>query len=164
VRELKPPILGTELPDHLPFDEYVKAVMMSCVGESDRLERDSIGTDLLLLAIVSEIQGLGAPNLREHELDYSTLASAIEQRLAEAEAAPMEEIWAKAATASQSVSRVVPPVSTPRCPICAMPIGTSGSLRMETVTTSDANCINRSVALAYCGRCGRVLTAWGIDE
>ena len=164
VHELKPPILGAALPDHLPFDEYVKAVMRSCVEEADRLERDSIGTDLLLLAIPNETKSLGAQILREHKLDYSRLASAVEQRSAEAEAAPMGEIWAKAATVSESVSGVVPPVSTPRCPVCATPIGTGGSLRTETVRTSDPNGINRSVVMAYCGRCGRVLTAWSITE
>lgn len=157
VRELKSPIRGAELAEHLPFDEHVQAVMKSCVEEADRLERDSIGTEHLLLAIVNEFKGLGAQILREHKLDHSRLASAVEQVLAEAEAAPMEEIWAKATAVSQAAGGVAPTVSTPRCPVCATPIGTGGSLRTEIVTTSNPDGTNRSVVLAYCGRCGRVL-------
>src|SRR5436309_2322590 len=100
VRELKPPIRGAEVPEHIPFDEYATGVMRSCVEEADRLERDSIGTEHLLLAIINEHKGLGAQILREHKLDHSRLASAVDQLLAEAEAAPMEEIWAKAAAVS----------------------------------------------------------------
>jgi hypothetical protein len=49
------------------------------------------------------------------------------------------------------------PMSGPRCPVCAAPIGDGGSLRTETVATSDPNGTSRSVLLAYCGRFGRVL-------
>jgi Clp amino terminal domain, pathogenicity island component len=126
LRELKPPIRDAELGEHLPLDEYVREVIKLCIDETKRVERDSIGTEHLLLAIINEFKGLGAQILREHRLDHGKLTSAVEKVVGETDPGKVQETWARAIAVGQATAGIVPNVSGPRCPSVRRPSGTAG--------------------------------------
>jgi hypothetical protein len=77
--QLKPP--SPDLPAHIPFTPDAKRLLALTLREALRLEHNYVGTEHILLAILSEPESAAARQLRTAGLDPGATRSWIEEKL-----------------------------------------------------------------------------------
>jgi len=129
---------GSAPSGHVPFTPRAKKVLELSLREALQLGHNYIGTEHILLGIVSEGEGVAVQVLTQLGTDLETVRRTTVGLLGAAEPGPPGER---------------PPVR-PSCPTCHLDLAGRVAVQAVTVMVGESGSIDQQVLVAYCGSCG----------
>ncbi len=152
------------LTGHIPFTPRAKKVLEEALREALQMGHTYIGTEHILLGLIREGEGVAAQVLQELGADLNSVretvihllsgyAAGAEFRRVSGEG-EVVEVTREMARASEA-----PADDAPTCPNCFAAI--HETLAVKEVETTDEGGEPVTVKVAYCNRCGVVLSVLG---
>ena len=128
---------GKEPSGHVPFTPRAKKVLELSLREALQLGHNYIGTEHILLGIVSEGEGVAVQVLTKLGVGLDAVRRAT--------------LDAMGAFSESAGGR---PVTGPSCPTCRLPLNGRLGVEAVTVTVGESGSIDQQVLVAYCRSCG----------
>jgi ATP-dependent Clp protease ATP-binding subunit ClpC len=141
---------------HIPFTPGAKKVMELSLREALQLRHNYIGTEHVLLGLVGGGEKVAAQVLANRGARPDRVRAAVMELLAEG--APGEARSGSAAARplreAERLSEGAEPAAEPRCPRCRSELQGSVGYKVLEVEPVDGETDVRTVAFAFCRRCG----------
>jgi ATP-dependent Clp protease ATP-binding subunit ClpA len=149
---------------HVPFTSRSKKTMELALRESLGLGHNYIGTEHLLLGLISLSEGAGLETLTSLGADPAHLRESLLKTLKARESSQLME-GLKSVVQSESEFEVRMPAqsseaASPTCPQCRSDLAETGVVRNMDFPVHGGEAI-RTVAVAFCRRCGSTLGILG---
>ena len=142
---------------HMPFTPRAKKVMELSLRESLQLNHNYIGTEHLLLALVREGEGVAAQVLRERGAELERVRAQVSELLPQQASRTAGAASVRAGTPPEPEAIRLEGAAAamePRCPRCRSELRDTIAYRVLEIRPVDGEGEVRSVAFAFCRRCG----------
>ena len=149
---------------HIPFTPRAKKVLELSLREALQLGHNYIGTEHILLGLISEGEGVAAQVLARMGADLFRVREEVIRILEEMRADPGPILassggFARAIEGSPELESAPKGPTVPRCPRCRATI--SETIQYETQIVKERSGEgSRDVVVVFCGRCGNALGAF----